>query len=183
MYSCNQCSKTFTRSDNLKRHEKFHCTDKMIRHGGGLMFTPDSNGVLATEKLDSAYKCGDDDEDSESSDETSIADASDDDNASMVSTIADEDDASDNDDEVRVDEDIYFWYHVYRISKVKDEKHFIEAFVSLLVRYMASKEDDLYQKIMKDISKFEDDGLEFEEAIADAILKHKEQKNHCLEEQ
>ena len=174
MYSCNQCSKTFTRSDNLKRHEKFHCTDKMIRHGGGLMFTPASNGVVAARKIDTAYKHVDDDAvSSSSSDETSIADASDDDNASMVSTIADEDDASDNDDEVRVDEDTYFWYHVYRISKVKDEKHFIEAFVGLLVRYMVSKEDDLYQKIMKDVSKFKDDGLEFEEAIADTILKHK----------
>ena len=146
----------------------------MVRNGDGFTFTPASNGVLATEKLDSAYKCGDDDAvSSSSSDETSIADASDDDNASMLSTVADEDDASDNDDEVRVDEDTYFWYHVYQISKVKDEKHFIEAFVGLLARYVVSKDDDLYQKIMKDVSKFEDDGLEFEEAIADAILNHK----------
>ena len=27
MHSCNQCGKTFTRGDNLKRHEKLHCTD------------------------------------------------------------------------------------------------------------------------------------------------------------
>ena len=38
--------------------------------------------------------------------------------------------------------------------------------------YIVSKEDDLYQQIMKDANKLEDGGMKFEEAIAVAILKH-----------
>ena len=48
MYSCNQCSKTFTRNDNLKRHEKFHCTDKTARQGCGILYTPSSSGIVPT---------------------------------------------------------------------------------------------------------------------------------------
>ena len=39
--------------------------------------------------------------------------------------------------------------------------------------YIVSKEDDLYQKIMKDANELVDGGVKFEEAIAVAILKHK----------
>ena len=77
------------------------------------------------------------------------------------------------DDNERVDEDIYIWYYVYRLSTIKDKDHFLDAFTSLLVMYIASKEDDLYQKITKDANKLEDDGMKFEEAMAVANLKHK----------
>ena len=56
---------------------------------------------------------------------------------------------------------------------VKDEDHFLEAFTWLLAVYILSKEDVLYQKIMKEANKLEGDGMKFEEAIAVVILKYK----------
>ena len=67
MYSCNQCSKTVSRGDNLKRHEKFHCTDKTARDEGGILFTPASNGVVSKRKVMQLNEHLDDSVSSESS--------------------------------------------------------------------------------------------------------------------
>ena len=64
---------------------------------------------------------------------------------------------------MRVAEDAYICYFVYRLSTVKDEDHFLEAFTCLLAMYIVSKEDVLYQKIMKDANELEDGGMKFEE--------------------
>ena len=100
------------RSDNLKRH-KNSC--KVARQGCGILFTPASNGIVSTRKLDIVHKRFDESEDSKSDEssvdeEESIADIVDDecDNQSMVSTIADDDSVNEEECEFgseRVDED------------------------------------------------------------------------------
>ena len=135
------------------------------------MFTQASNGVVPTNsnvQMKIERTDGGESGSSSESEDSTIADILDDDD----STIA-EDDEECEFDNVRLDEDNFIWYYVYRLSEIKDEQHFLDAFTGLLAMYIASKEDDLYQKIMKDANKLEDDGMKFEEAIAVAILKHK----------
>ena len=122
MYSCNQCSKTFTRGDNLKRHGKFHCTDKTARNGSGILFTPASSGVVpvrnhtnivnkhVNDSEESTCSDSEDARSSESSEESTIAGIV----ADESDMDTDEDNISESDGGCEEEEDDYddFWIFV-----------------------------------------------------------------------
>ena len=185
MYSCNQCSKTFTRGDNLKRHVKFHCTDKISRNGCGILFTPASTGVVQKKKLDTIHgrvqmkteiadggESGSSSESEESMIDHIVADAE----LDESDMDADEDNNSESDEEKDVDEeDDYddFWSFVYQTVDTKEYRQFLKLCTGYLSLYAKSKRDALFQNIMDDAVKFQVDGMKFEHAMAASILKHK----------
>ena len=162
MHYCTRCGERFTRGDNLKRHQS---SCKVARVGSGFLFTPSSSGTIPKRVQSNSNEESD-------RNEASITDESDtgeDDNDIEM----DEDSEADDDED---DEQDNFWtcMHLLLEQNDDDDDDILDIFKGYLAMYTQAKNDVLYLKIIDDVNKLETNGMSYNQALINAIVKNKE---------